>query len=52
MTPCTICRTPCTTPVMFTIRGISGLRFTGRVVIRGSFVCDGCCEFFTTAVQG
>lgn len=44
---CHCCNRPTTAPpIHFVIRGISGLRFTGLVLVRGTVLCNDCAVFF------
>lgn len=46
---CACCKINSGSPIFFNIRGISGLRYTGRVFAKGTIICDGCAVFFTNA---
>lgn len=43
---CVCCGSTNGYPLRFSVRGISGGRHQGRVLVRGASLCDDCAEFF------
>lgn len=43
---CVCCTAPNASPLHFVVRGISGFRYTGLVLVRGRALCDDCVAYF------
>lgn len=46
---CRCCNISTGSSIFFNIRGITGLRHTGRVFVKGTIICDDCAAFFENA---